>query len=55
LRRRAAKALRKGDREAGGARGAREGIAFLVRDNVLAPVIVAAFVSLLFMTASATA
>lgn len=34
---------------------AREGIAFLVRDDVLAPVIVAAFVSLLFMTASATA
>jgi MFS family permease len=34
---------------------AREGIAFLLRDGVLAPVIVAAFVSLLFMTASATA
>jgi MFS family permease len=34
---------------------AREGIAFLMRDEVLAPVIVAAFVSLLFMTASATA
>jgi MFS family permease len=34
---------------------AREGIAFLMRDDVLAPVIVAAFVSLLFMTASATA
>jgi MFS family permease len=34
---------------------AREGIAFLLRDDVLAPVIVAAFVSLLFMTASATA
>ena len=32
-----------------------EGIAFLLRDDVLAPVIVAAFVSLLFMTASATA
>jgi MFS family permease len=34
---------------------AREGIAFLLRDDVLAPVVVAAFVSLLFMTASATA
>ncbi|HEX7298849.1 MAG TPA: MFS transporter [Solirubrobacteraceae bacterium] len=34
---------------------AREGIAFLVRDAVLARVVVAAFVSLLFMTASATA
>ncbi|MEN3285149.1 MAG: hypothetical protein V7607_6289 [Solirubrobacteraceae bacterium] len=34
---------------------AREGIAFLMSDDVLAPVIVAAFVSLLFMTASATA
>jgi MFS family permease len=34
---------------------AREGIAFLMRDDVLGPVIVAAFVSLLFMTASATA
>jgi MFS family permease len=34
---------------------ARDGIAFLMRDGVLAPVIVAAFVSLLFMTASATA
>jgi MFS family permease len=41
-------------RERAGQR-AREGIAFLVRDDVLAPVIVAAFVSLLFMTASATA
>jgi MFS family permease len=37
------------------AQRAREGIAFLLRDDVLAPVIVAAFVSLLFMTASATA
>jgi MFS family permease len=34
---------------------ARDGIAFLLNDGVLAPVIVAAFVSLLFMTASATA
>jgi MFS family permease len=34
---------------------ARDGIAFLLSDGVLAPVIVAAFVSLLFMTASATA
>src|SRR5262249_38587947 len=34
---------------------AREGIAFLMRDRILAPVIGAAFVSLLFMTASATA
>ncbi len=34
---------------------ARDGIAFLMRDGVLAPVMVAAFVSLLFMTASATA
>jgi MFS family permease len=34
---------------------AREGIAFLVRDEVLARVVMAAFVSLLFMTASATA
>ena len=31
------------------------GIAFLLNDGVLAPVVVAAFVSLLFMTASATA
>jgi MFS family permease len=34
---------------------ARDGIAFLVRDAVLARVVTAAFVSLLFMTASATA
>ena len=34
---------------------ARDGIAFLVNDGVLAPVVIAAFVSLLFMTASATA
>jgi MFS family permease len=34
---------------------AREGIAFLLRDDALARVIVAALVSLLFMTASATA
>ncbi|HKE78891.1 MAG TPA: MFS transporter [Solirubrobacteraceae bacterium] len=41
-------AARAGDR-------ARDGFAFLLGDAVLAPVIVAAFVSLLFMTASATA
>ena len=41
-------ASRAGDR-------ARDGFAFLLGDAVLAPVIVAAFVSLLFMTASATA
>jgi MFS family permease len=34
---------------------ARDGFAFLLGDGVLAPVVVAAFVSLLFMTASATA
>jgi MFS family permease len=34
---------------------ARDGIAFLLGDGVLAPVVAAAFVSLLFMTASATA
>jgi MFS family permease len=34
---------------------ARDGIAFLMRDDVLARVVLAAFVSLLFMTASATA
>jgi predicted MFS family arabinose efflux permease len=34
---------------------ARDGIAFLLNDGVLAPVIAAAFVSLMFMTASATA
>src|SRR6476661_831444 len=34
---------------------ARDGIAFLLNDGVLAPVVIAAFVSLLFMTASATA
>jgi MFS family permease len=34
---------------------ARDGIAFLLSDGVLAPVVGAAFVSLLFMTASATA
>jgi MFS family permease len=33
----------------------RDGIAFLLNDGVLAPVVVAAFVSLMFMTASATA
>jgi MFS family permease len=41
--------------ERGSSGRAREGIAFLMRDSVLAPVIVAAFVSLLFMTASTTA
>jgi MFS family permease len=34
---------------------ARDGLTFLLRDGVLAPVVAAAFVSLLFMTASATA
>ncbi|HEY7618583.1 MAG TPA: MFS transporter [Solirubrobacteraceae bacterium] len=34
---------------------ARDGVAFLARDPVLAPVVMAALVSLLFMTASATA
>jgi MFS family permease len=34
---------------------ARDGLTFLMSDGVLAPVVVAAFVSLLFMTASATA
>jgi MFS family permease len=34
---------------------ARDGLAFLLGDGVLAPVVIAAFVSLLFMTASATA
>jgi MFS family permease len=34
---------------------ARDGVAFLARDEVLAPVVLAALVSLLFMTASATA
>src|SRR5512133_153811 len=34
---------------------ARDGIAFLLSDGVLAPVVAAAFVSLMFMTASATA
>jgi MFS family permease len=34
---------------------ARDGVAFLARDPVLAPVVLAALVSLLFMTASATA
>jgi MFS family permease len=38
-----------------GAQRARDGIAFLLGEPVLAPVIKAAFVSLLFMTASATA
>jgi MFS family permease len=34
---------------------ARDGLTFLLGDGVLAPVVIAAFVSLLFMTASATA
>jgi MFS family permease len=54
----AAQALRARREPSGAARAgdrARDGIAFLVGDAVLAPVIVAAFVSLLFMTASATA
>jgi predicted MFS family arabinose efflux permease len=38
-----------------GAPRARDGIAFLLHDGVLAPVVIAAFVSLMFMTASATA
>ena len=42
-------------RAASGTPRARDGIAFLLNDGVLAPVVVAAFVSLLFMTASATA
>jgi MFS family permease len=54
----AAQALRARREPGGGDRSAeraRDGIVFLLRDGVLAPVIVAAFVSLLFMTASATA
>jgi hypothetical protein len=54
----AAQALRARREPTGADRGherARDGIAFLLNDGVLAPVIVAAFVSLLFMTASATA
>jgi MFS family permease len=56
----AAQALRarrepsRGDRSSGTPR-ARDGLTFLLRDGVLAPVVAAAFVSLLFMTASATA
>ena len=42
-------------RAASGTPRARDGIAFLLNDGVLAPVVVAAFVSLMFMTASATA
>jgi MFS family permease len=38
-----------------GAQRARDGVAFLLGEPVLAPVVKAAFVSLLFMTASATA
>ena len=45
----------RGGRAASGTPRAREGIAFLLNDGVLAPVVVAAFVSLMFMTASATA
>ena len=48
------RARRRG-RAASGTPRARDGIAFLLNDGVLAPVIIAAFVSLLFMTASATA
>jgi Major Facilitator Superfamily len=51
----AIQARRKPATARGASERAREGIAFLLRDEVLAPVIVAAFVSLLFMTASATA
>jgi MFS family permease len=54
----AAQALRARRRPTGAGRTserARDGIAFLMRDRVLAPVVGAAFVSLLFMTASATA
>jgi hypothetical protein len=46
--------LRRG-RAASGTPRARDGFAFLLHDAVLAPVVVAAFVSLMFMTASATA
>jgi MFS family permease len=42
-------------RAASGTPRARDGMAFLLNDGVLAPVVIAAFVSLLFMTASATA
>jgi MFS family permease len=42
-------------RAASGTPRARDGIAFLLHDGVLAPVVAAAFVSLMFMTASATA
>ena len=52
LRARREPSLRGADR---GAQRARDGIAFLLGEPVLAPVIKAAFVSLLFMTASATA
>ena len=54
----AAQALRARREPQGGDRSterARDGIAFLLNDGVLAPVVIAAFVSLLFMTASATA
>jgi MFS family permease len=51
----AIRARREPATERGSSGRAREGIAFLMRDSVLAPVIVAAFVSLLFMTASTTA
>ena len=46
---------RRRGRAASGTPRARDGFAFLLGDGVLAPVVVAAFVSLLFMTASATA
>ena len=54
----AAQALRARRAPSGGDRSAeraRDGLTFLLRDGVLAPVVGAAFVSLLFMTASATA
>jgi hypothetical protein len=49
---RARRAPSRGDRSA---ERARDGLTFLLSDGVLAPVVAAAFVSLLFMTASATA
>jgi MFS family permease len=49
---RARREPRRSDRSA---ERARDGLTFLVRDAVLGPVVAAAFVSLLFMTASATA
>jgi MFS family permease len=46
---------RRRGRAASGAPRARDGLAFLLDDRVLAPVVVAALVSLMFLTASATA